>query len=114
MLIVYTGKVTGAEMIEASLAKSGDSRFDDLRYIISDWSQVKEVDISTDDIKELVCCLRAMSRICPRAKCANILGRGPEADSLGAWFRFLADDLPWKIGIFYAMDKARAWCNDGG
>lgn len=107
----YSGRVNGQELIEASLKKSGDDRFDDIRFIIADWTEIHHVDISTEDVKALVACLRSISKINPLAMNATVINKDETGNALAAWYKFLADDLSWKIGIFDNMDDARAWCH---
>ncbi|ABD79792.1 hypothetical protein [Saccharophagus degradans] len=106
----YSGRVNGQELIEASLKKSGDDRFDDVRIIIGDWSRISHVDITPEDVKALVACLRSISKINPYAINASVINQDETGNALAAWYKFLADDLSWKIGIFHTMDEARAWC----
>lgn len=109
ILTVYSGEVTGQELLESSLQKSGDARFDDIRLILSDWRPVTRVDISTDDIKQLVACLRSISQLCPNAKNACVVNRTEVDVAMTAWWKFLADDLSWDVEIFHTMEEARAW-----
>lgn len=109
ILTVYSGEVTGQELLESSLQKSGDARFDDIRLILSDWRPVTRVSISTDDIKQLVACLRSISQLCPNAKNACVVNRTEVDVSMTAWWKFLADDLSWEVEIFHSMEEARAW-----
>jgi len=109
ILTVYSGEVTGQELLESSLQKCGDARFDDIRLILSDWRPATHVDISTDDIKQLVACLRSISQLCPNAKNACVVNRTEVDVAMTAWWKFLADDLSWDVEIFHTMEEARAW-----
>jgi hypothetical protein len=102
----YLGIVTGDELIQSSLQKSGDSRFDSIDYLIGDWSQVDRTEISAEHVKELIACLNAISRICPKARNASIVKRNDTGLALVAWYRHLGSELPWTIDIFHAIDEA--------
>ncbi len=109
LLTVYSGVVTGQELVESALKKSGDSRFDDLKFILADWRSVKKVDISPEDVKHLVACLRSIAQLCPNAKNASVVNLNDAGVSLTAWYKFLAEDLAWKIEIFHDIEEARNW-----
>lgn len=110
LIVQYSGRVTGQELVESSLKKSGDDRFDDLQFIIADWTHIHEVDITPEDVKTLVACLRSISKINPHAMNATAIKQDETGNALVAWYKFLADDLSWKIGIFHTVEEARAWC----
>jgi len=107
----YLGVVTGEELIESSLKKSGDERFDHIRYIFGDWSQVKHSEISAGEVQELIACLSAISRICPQAVSASIVRHNEQGTALTAWYRHLGEILPWKIDIYHDVGKAFAAYN---
>ena len=109
LLIVYSGTVNGRELLESSLKISGDERFEDARLFLADWSNIERVDISPEDIKQLVACLRSASRLCPHAKNASVIPMNDTSTALLGWYKFLADDLSWEVEVFPSMDKARAW-----
>ncbi|WP_339065966.1 hypothetical protein [Teredinibacter turnerae] len=112
ILTRYTGDVTGQDLIDASLQKSGDIRFDQVKFIIGDWSGATNIQISPEDIKALVACLRPISVICPNAKSASIVNPDSTGNALVAWYKFLADDLSWEVEIFHNHQAAMAWCRD--
>ncbi|SMF54865.1 hypothetical protein SAMN02745866_03507 [Alteromonadaceae bacterium Bs31] len=110
LLTRYIGMVCGQELIDGALHKSGDIRFDSVRYILSDWTQSTIVTISPEEIKALVSCLRPISKICPNAKMASIVNPDPTGNALVAWYTFLADDLSWDVDIFTSVEEAENWC----
>jgi len=109
LLTRYTDIVTGPELIDSALHTSGDERFDRVRYILSDWSDVKKVHVSPEEIKALVACLRPISTICPRAKMGSLVNPDPAGNALVAWYKFLADDLSWEVDIFTGVEEAVKW-----
>ena len=106
----YTGMVTGQELINGALHKSGDIRFDRVRFILSDWSCVTKMEATPQEIKALVACLRPISKICPYAKMASLVNPDPTGNALVAWYKFLADDLCWNIDILNSVEAAQQWC----
>lgn len=109
--VVYSGTVSGPELLESSLKLSGDARFEDIRLFLADWSDIKRVAISPEDIKQLVACLRSASRLCPHAKNASVIRLNDTSTALLGWYKFLADDLSWDVEVFQTEEEARAWYN---
>lgn len=107
--VVYSGTVSGPELLESSLKLSGDERFEDVRLFLADWSKTDRVAISPDDIKQLVACLRSASRLCPHAKNASVIPINDTSTALLGWYKFLADDLSWDVEVFPSMEEARNW-----
>jgi hypothetical protein len=97
----YLGVVSGRELIESALSKSGDARLDNISYIIGDWTAVERTDISAQDVKELIAVLHAVARCCPKAKNASIVNRNETGLALVAWYRHLGESLPWQLDIFH-------------
>lgn len=110
LLTHYTGDVTGVDLINDSLKKSGDMRFDNVKYLLSDWTKIINVRVTPQDVKQLVACLRPISRICPNAKTASIVKPNPSGNALIAWYKFLADDLTWDVAILSSIEEAKNWC----
>lgn len=102
----YLDLVTGEELINSTLGISGDSRFDNVAYVIGDWTAVKKTEISASEVKQLIACLTAVARICPRAKNASVVNRNDEGLSLVAWYRHLGESLPWQLDIFHETEDA--------
>ncbi len=71
--MIYEGRVSGGDLLAASLKISGDQRFDDLRYLLSDWSKVEETNISTDDVRKLVAYVSSMARTNDRIMNASVM-----------------------------------------
>ena len=49
----YTGKVTADDLINGALEIGSDPRFDDLRYIIGDWTKSTQSTITMEDVERL-------------------------------------------------------------
>ena len=102
----YKGVVTGQDLIDSSLKKSGDERLDNIEIILADWTEVERTEISPTDVTELIAYLKAISRICPKAKSGSIVRRNNAGMGLTAWYRHVGDSLPWQIDIFSSLDEA--------
>ena len=106
LYIEYLEVVTGKQLINHSLEQSGDPRFDSLRFIISDWSQVKKTEIDPKEVKELIACLTPMAKLCPSARNASIVKRTHTGLALAAWYRHLGSAISWDIDIFHSPQEA--------
>lgn len=105
----YTGIVEANEVITSSLEVSGDSRLDSIHFIVSDWRYSRTPNITPHDIKQLIACLKAVSRICPLAKHASILKPDKAGNPLAAWYKLMAENLPWQIDLFHTPEQAFKW-----
>ena len=106
LYIQYLDVVSGRALIDNALQQSGDERFDDLRFIISDWSQVLRTEVSTLDVQELIACLIPMSKLCPNVRHASVVKRNDTGVGLAAWYRHLAYKISWDIDIFHNTEEA--------
>jgi len=108
----YLETISGEDLVSSALSKSGDDRFDQVKYIISDWSEAQEVKIGTQDVELLVACLRPISAIIPNAKNASLVNRDTTGNAVLAWYKFLTEDLSWDVEIFHQRQELMAWCTD--
>ena len=107
--INYCGTVTGKEVNQATLFKSGDPRFDDLKFIISDWRHAEHYNIDLNEIDELVAYLRIISKQCPYVKAASLTKPDKSGNALAAYYIMLGEILPWEFEIFHTLEDAYAW-----
>lgn len=109
LVIRYTEFVSGRELLNSALKISGDSRLDDLHYILSDWASVKKTKVCPDDVEELVAYISAISRANSHIKNASVTKDNEEAQSMVALYHHLAEKTPWKMKYFKSVQEAREW-----
>lgn len=102
----YTQEVTGAELLDATLEVTGDTRWDGLKYVIGDWTQVDKTEISAKHVEEMIACLLPASRYCPHAINCAIVKRNNTGTALAAWYKLLGEKLPWQIDIYHSKEEA--------
>lgn len=107
--VQYEGVVTGDELMESSLAISGDSRLDYTHFVMGDWTRLKRSELDQDDVKTLIAILRSVCQITPHAKNATVVKPDASGNAMAAFYKMLADDLPWKFEIFHTYEKAYQW-----
>lgn len=103
----YSGKVTGAEIIETSSTIYGDPRFDELRYKLVDFLDVESINMNKDEILQIACLHKAAGLSNPRIKNAIVIVS--KTNELANQFVAFFNDSPWDIQIFEDIDKANAW-----
>ena len=109
LYIQYLDHVTGEDMLDDALVVSGDPRFDNMRYVISDWTQATTTAIDTHHIHQLVAYVKAMARSNPKVKNATVMYDDEDRKAMVALYGLLADDTPWKIDFFNTLEEARSW-----
>ena len=102
----YFGEVTGAQLTEASLEKSGDPRLDDIKFIIGDWTNAETKSFTPADIDCLVAVLKPISSICPSAKTAVIVRPDKSGNALASYYKLLCQTLTWQVNIFHTVNEA--------
>jgi len=112
LLRVYTNAVNADDVIQATLSLSGDSRFDELRYIIGDWSLVEEISMTPDDITKIVHFVETVAKCNPRIRHAIVLPQGEAYQVLGSLYEWETIHLPWTIKVFRTLEQARSWINE--
>ncbi len=105
----YKGMVLGVDLLSVTLQISGDPRFDDLRYILSDWSNVKKTDVSVKDVKVLVAYATAMARTNDKIMNATVISEDEKGQALAAFYKDLTADISWQIKYFTNEPEARNW-----
>lgn len=109
LYIQYLDHVNGDEMLEAALKVSGDPRFDDIRYVISDWSRATTTAIDPEHVRTLVAYVNAMAKTNAKVRNATVMHGDEERKATVALYGVLASDTPWDIDFFDTMEEARAW-----
>lgn len=107
--VQYIGRMTGDQLIRSTLDMSGDERLDTTHYILGDWSHYERSYISEEDIKTLIAVMKSVCKICPHVKNATVIRPDRSGNALVAFYKMLADDLPWKIEIFHDFHAAFNW-----
>ena len=49
----FSGTITGREVLESNLSIHGDKRFDDIDYVLNDFTNIDGFDISDLDVEEV-------------------------------------------------------------
>lgn len=95
---VYTGVLTGSELIESNEKIYGDPRFDDLRYQLVDLSQVERYEITEQDMKRMAFYDRVAAQSNPRIRLAVIAPRDEDRAITETYGSFNPDSV-WALKI---------------
>jgi len=106
----YTGVVSGVELIEASLDMYADSRFDDIHYLIADFSQVDGFEITMEEVEKLAHFNTAAAKTNGNVKTALVL-TDDHAKGLVSIYDIVAqaNNSPWENKVFATVEHARRW-----
>ncbi len=105
---VFTEKVSGDEILDANLTLHGDSRFDDISYIINDFTQIIEFEVSGMDIVKVATIDNVAALSKARLKIAIVA----TIESLLDWVNLYCErmaDSPYECEIFTNFDDAYQW-----
>ncbi len=106
----YVGLTPAAELLSSAQGLTSDMRYDDLKYIIGDWSESESSDIEPEDIQELVALIKALSITNPRIINAVILPKDSEqGQALTSFYVLLTEDIAWPTKWFATIEDARDW-----
>ncbi len=103
----HFGNVNGREVLAANEQAEADARFDDLRYVINDFSDCTGLTVSPDDIVEIAAIDKAASKINPHILIAVV---ATLPDVLAATNAYANDPLnAFTTRAFSSMNDACSW-----
>lgn len=104
----FTDSITGEEILTSNLTIHGDSRFDNLKYVINDFTQIVEFDADEIDILKISTIDNVGSRSNSYLKIAIVA----TSESLLVWVHLYCKqmlDSPLECKIFNHVDDAYRW-----
>ena len=107
----FSNKITGEEVLKINLDIQGDPRFDDIRYVINDFTGIVDFDISDSDIEKIVAMDNAASKSNPKIKIALISIFEP----LLVWINNYCDAMQgsrYECKIFDNTQDAYKWVSE--
>lgn len=108
----YAGDTSGEEILSSVLALSSDPRFDDLTYIIGDFSKSTGITAGSKDVETLAAYVKALSRTNPHISNPSILPNDDSGQALIALYVLITEDIPWKTTWVKTEAEARKWIAD--
>ena len=104
----FTGIVSGQEVLLSNYAIQGDPRFDDIRYVINDFTEIVDFEVSTRDIDTIAAVDNAASISNPNIKVAIVATLEP----LLLWAKRYCANMqgsPYECELFNSIDDAAKW-----
>ena len=109
VIISFEGNVNYQDVNEADNFVYGDSRFDDMKYQIADFSKIEKFELTEDEVQIIAMLDKSSSRWNNKIKLAvvtldlNLLERiKPYIETM--------QDTEWSIKIFENIFEAKRWC----
>ena len=104
----YSHCVTSKEISQAMEDVHGHALFYSIRYVINDYLDVTESDITTADVITLAALDKAAALINPNIKVA-IVATEPTIQKLAVLYGDLISHSPYSSEVFTNLDEARIW-----
>lgn len=105
---IFTDKITGDEILTSNLSIHGDSRFDDIRYVINDFTQIVEFEAAEIDILKI----STIDNVAARSNSYLKIALVATSESLLKWIHqycIQMQDSPFECEIFNKLDDAYQW-----
>ena len=109
VIISFEGNVNYQDVNEADNIVYGDSRFDDMKYQIADFSKIEKFELTEEEVQIIAMLDKSSSRWNNKIKLAvvtldlNLLERiKPYIETM--------QDTEWSIKIFENIFEAKKWC----
>lgn len=104
----YNNCVTGKEILQAVQDVESDNRFDLICYVINDYLDVTEVDVSFEKIKIIAAIDDAAALTNPNIKVAQVTTNSAIED-LAQFYSERPGNNRYHSKLFTSLDEAREW-----
>jgi hypothetical protein len=104
----FNGFVDGQQVLDSIVEIGEDSRFDSVRYVINDFLNVVDIDISDRDVFRIAAIDRGASITNPNIRIAVVTNDNHMRD-LAQRYGELMKDSPYQTLLFESIDAAREW-----
>lgn len=107
----YEGNISGAEVLESNLSIQGDARFDGLRYIVNDFRNIEDFEVSEADISKIAAIDIVASKSNSNIRIAIVATN----EALLKWINLYCDKMkgsPYgEINVYNNIDDAYEWAS---
>ena len=110
LLRTYNNKISGDEIFDSNLKLHGDIRFDDIDYVINDFTAVTDFEFNEEDIAKIAIVDNVASKSKPVLKIAIVATLEPLLDWINKYLSVMQDS-PYQCQIFTNIDDAYEWGN---
>lgn len=105
---IFAEKVRGSDILDSNLSIHGDSRFDDINYVINDFTRILEFEVSDLDIDKVATIDKVAAMSKRRLKIAIVA----TLESLLDWVHLYCErmeDSPYECELFENYNDAYEW-----
>lgn len=107
----FSGKVTGKELLQSIQQVEADKRFDTIKYVINNFLEVTEIDVSSRDIKVIAAIDAAAALSNPDIKIAQV-ATNPQIEKLNEIYSSISGQSPYPTKVFNNVEDARRWIKE--
>ena len=104
----YKGIVTGKEIHKSLEDAGGDARMDSLNYVINDFLDMTEMDVSIEELKKISALDYALALSNPTVKIA-IVGTEEGFQAMATLYGSISYENPYESKVFGTIEDAREW-----
>lgn len=105
---VFSGSIDGKQLLDSVISVEEDRRFDSIRYVINDFSNVVNIDINDRDVIRVAAMDRGASVTNPNIRIAVVTNDNRMRD-LTQRYGELMKGSPYQALLFGSIDEARNW-----
>jgi len=108
---MFSGQISGDEIVNSNLSLQGHEKFDQLRYIVNDFLDVIDFELTDHDIATIASIDHVAAKTNANIRIAIVL----KLDSLREWANLYIAKMqgsPYKFEIFEDLETANLWARD--
>ena len=109
-ICTFTGTTNGIEIIECNDKLQGDSRFDNIRATIWDFSQVEDFDLTVEQCIRIAAQDKAAAKTNQRIKIAIVADQDIVKRIMYLYESEMLD-APFETQVFQSIGEAMRWCS---
>ena len=104
----FSEKTSAKEVLDSNLLIHGDSRFDRINYIINDFTQIDDFEVTEPEVREIVAIDNAAVNSKPRLKIAIVATLQPLLEWINLYCKKM-ESSSYECKIFSDKDDAHEW-----
>ena len=108
---VFTDEINGEEILSSNLSIHGDARFDDIHYVLNDFTAIQTFVITDDDD---VATIAAIDDVASLSKPVLKIAIVTTLEALLEWVHMYLEKMknsPFDCQVFDTVEDARLWVN---
>lgn len=104
----FSGTITGKEIFESNTQLHGDARFDDLEYIVNDFTAIDGYEYAEFDINLIALSDKVSKLVARKVKIALVINIPELFDLVDMYLREIGE-AEFDCRVFHSTDEAREW-----